>query len=208
MSEQIKAQFFDGIASKWDGWEDLPVLQKKLAEGYENMEIKPDETILDVGCGTGNLTISLLSILGTGGRVVAVDISKAMIEKAKAKVNDNRITWHISNAGSIPEPDGTFDRIICYSVWPHFDDIDLIIQEFVRLIRPQGFLHVWHLNSKETINQIHENAGDAVCKDVLVPAQETAMHLRQHGFEILEIVDNDQKYLVTARKTAGKESLF
>jgi len=46
------------------------------------MGVNPDETVLDVGCGTGNLTGALLARLSATGRVIAVDISPRMIEVA------------------------------------------------------------------------------------------------------------------------------
>jgi ubiquinone/menaquinone biosynthesis C-methylase UbiE len=78
-----KARFFDGIADKWDGWDDLEVLGRRLAAGLEEMGVAPHETVLDVGCGTGNLTKALLARLGPNGRVIAADISPRMVEVAR-----------------------------------------------------------------------------------------------------------------------------
>jgi ubiquinone/menaquinone biosynthesis C-methylase UbiE len=195
-----KQLFFDGISDKWDGWEDIPGLTDKLHTGFLKMGITAEETVMDVGCGTGNLTATLLPLLGTKGRVVAVDISGAMLSLAKEKVRDNRATWHQADAANIPEPNGAIDRVICCSVWPHFDDVDGTVMEFKRLLRQDGMLHVWHLTSKETVNQIHADAGEAVRGDILCPAAETADRLKNHGFDVLEVIDDDCQYLVSARK--------
>lgn len=198
--ETTKIEFFNQIAKKWDRRKNLPELHDNLITGLWKFGISPDETVLDVGCGTGNLSFALLSILGNNGRVVAIDISPAMLEEAKRKIQDPRMTWHLSSACFVPEKDETFDRIICYSVWPHLDNIDNVVAEFDRLLKPRGLLHVWRLNSKEAINQIHAKVGEAVRGDMLVPAEETVAHLEKHGLEILEVVDNENRYLVTARK--------
>ncbi len=202
MNTNPKASFFDGIAEKWDGWEDLDALARKLATGLEELGVGADETVLDIGCGTGNLTLALLARLSTAGRVVAVDISPRMIETARRKVADERVTWHAGDARSLPLMDASCDRIICYSVWPHFDDRAAIIAEFGRVLRPGGYLHVWHLIARERVNEIHAAADAAVRHDLLPPAQETAQLLAGAGFQITSVVENQERYLVTVIKPA------
>lgn len=200
MTVDAKVKFFDGIADKWDGWEDLPVLARKLARGLDELGLTPDEDVLDVGCGTGNLTRALLEKLSQRGRVVAVDISGEMIAKAKEKIIDPRVEWHVADSARLPVDDESIDRIICYSVWPHFDDPSEVTLELMRVLRPKGRLHVWHLSSRSTINGIHTSAGDAVSNDLLAPAEETVRLLEAHGMTPYEIVDDDSRYLVSAAK--------
>lgn len=195
-----KSVYFDGIAEAWDGWDDLEALARKFAAGLEAFGVASDETILDVGCGTGNLTKALLGRLGPRGRVVAVDISPRMVEVAKAKLRDERVTWHLADARSLPLPDAVFDRVMCYSVWPHFDDAAASAAELARVLRPSGSLHVWHLISRARVNEIHASAGPAVQRDVLAPAEQIASVLSTAGFEITEAMDCNTHYLVSACK--------
>ncbi len=197
-----KIAFFDGIADKWDGWEDLDSLPLKLKEALEELGLGPNESVVDVGCGTGNLTKAVLAKLSTKGHVTAVDFSPAMIAAAQKKISDPRVTWHAADVHHLPIADGAADRVICYSVWPHFDDPAVCARELIRILRPGGVLHVWHLASRETINEIHANAGDAVAPDVLHPAEETAALLSEEGMVIKEVIDDDRRYLVTAIKTS------
>jgi len=200
MSATIKAAFFDGIADEWDGWEDLDALSRKLARGLDELGVGRDERVVDIGCGTGNLTRALLDRLSPEGRVLAVDISPRMIAVAKSKVSDARVSWHIANARVLSGSDASFDRVICYSVWPHFDDPGEVAAELRRLLRPGGRLHVWHLLAREKINEIHASAGEAVRGDVLPAATETAALLERAGFEVERSIDDAERYLVTARR--------
>ena len=75
MTSSTRVDFFDGIAERWDGWDDLAELAQKLAAGLDEFGVRAEETVLDVGCGTGNLTRALLAKLSSAGRVIAVDIS-------------------------------------------------------------------------------------------------------------------------------------
>jgi demethylmenaquinone methyltransferase/2-methoxy-6-polyprenyl-1,4-benzoquinol methylase len=200
MSVDAKIKFFDGLADKWDGFEDLVVVADKLSRGLDELGITSDETVIDVGCGTGNLTQALLGKLSQRGRVVAIDISPEMIRKAREKVTDPRVEWHVNDVNRLPLEDGSVDRVICFSVWPHFDDPKKATAELKRILRAGGELHVWHLSSRSTVNEIHASANQAVANDVLVPAAETALFLKNQGLWPYKIVDNQEGYLVSARK--------
>jgi ubiquinone/menaquinone biosynthesis C-methylase UbiE len=200
MSANPRSAFFDGIADKWDGWDDLTVLSRALASGLEELGVGVDETVLDVGCGTGNLTRALLERLSSAGVVHALDISARMIEVARGKVADGRVMWHLADARWLPLGDGACDRVICYSVWPHFEDRRAVAAELTRVLRPGGSLHVWHLSSRQRINEIHASAGEAVRRDMLPPATETAELLAGIGLQVSAVVDAADRYLVTAVK--------
>ena len=200
MTVNHRTDFFDTIADKWDGWEDLPALEKKLADGLGEFGVRADERVVDIGCGTGNLTRALLSRLSPKGKIVAVDISPRMIEVAKRKVSDPRVSWHPTDARRLPIDDAGCDRVFCYSVWPHFDDRAAVAAELGRVLTPGGLLHVWHLIPRERINEIHAGAGEAVRGDVLPPAEETAELLAAAGFRIVTASESDGRYLVTAVK--------
>ncbi len=198
MSVEAKTKFFDGIADKWDGWEDLEEVARKLSRGLDDLGVTANEAIVDVGCGTGNLTQALLNKLSQAGRVLAIDTSNEMVKRATDKISDPRVEWHVGDASHMLIKDSSVDRIICFSVWPHFEDLDAVIEEFKRVLRERGALHVWHLSSRATVNEIHASAGDAVANDLLVPATETAKLLEQHGFVPYDVIDNDERYLVSA----------
>jgi len=201
VSDCAKSAFFDGIADKWDGWEDLGALEHKFFSGFDGFGLGPDETVLDVGCGTGNLTLALLKRLSSQGRVVSMDISPKMIGVAQGKIKDARVTWHVADAQKIPMEDQSCDRVICYSVWPHFEDFDAVAGEISRVLRPSGKIHVWHLIGRDRVNQIHSTAGEAVRKDVLAPASQTGELLSRSGFQVETTIDNDNQYLVTGIKS-------
>ena len=193
-----KSAYFDSIAARWDGWEDLPALDRALAAELASFPVSPAEAVLDVGCGTGNLTRAILSRLSASGKVTAVDISPRMIEAARRKIADPRADWLVADVRSLPLPPASFDRVICFSVWPHIDDPDAAAEEIGRVLKPGGLLHVWHASSRTRINEIHASAGEAVRGDVLPPARETADLLRRHGFQPTTVIDDETRYLVIA----------
>lgn len=202
MNHSGKVDFFDVLADKWDGFEDQSVVREKLDHGLAHLGVSGTETVVDVGCGTGNLTRALLGRLSLSSRVIAVDLSPRMIEVARGKVADARVVWHVGDAGRLPVGDASCDRVVCFSVWPHFEDTPAIAREFARALRPSGRLHVWHMSGRDKVNEIHSAAGEAVRGDVLGPASETAAVLARAGFRVTAQVDTDESYLVTAERVA------
>jgi len=205
MNSDPKRDFFDGIAAKWDGWVKPDVLGAALRRGLERFNVGPNETVIDLGCGTGNLTQALLVRLSDHGRVIAVDFSPRMLDEARRKVRDPRVEWINAAAKSLPLDDASADRIICFSAWPHFSSPHDVTLEMRRALKPGGLLHVWHTESRETINAIHAGAGEAIRQDLLAPATELAQLLEGCGFEVLAAEEDDAHYLVAARKPGEKK---
>jgi len=200
MKEGSKISYFDSIADKWDSFENMEVLQNKLSAELGQMKIACDERILDIGCGTGNLVMALIKKLGESGKIWAVDISKKMLEVAQKKITDLRIHWIQSDAENLPFTEGFFDRVMCFSVWPHFNDKVQAALEIRRVLRRGGTMHIWHLLSRERVNEIHANADESLRGDVLHSSVQTASLLENVGFKIIVALEDNERYLITARK--------
>ena len=92
--------------------------------------------VLDVGCGTGRHTRALVE---AGARVVAIDQSPEMMEKARRKLDGKDVTW-IRHA--LPEPfpfDGEqFDLAVMGLVAEHIADLATVLRELIRVVKPGG----------------------------------------------------------------------
>jgi len=96
---------FDEIASEYDAWYQTPLgayanrLEKKLI--FELAEQKLGETVLDVGCGTGNYSIELAHM---GLEVVGIDPSGNMLKIAREKTEKEGldIKFVLGTAESLP----------------------------------------------------------------------------------------------------------
>jgi ubiquinone/menaquinone biosynthesis C-methylase UbiE len=101
----------------------------------ELLQIAPTADILDVGCGTGNLTAELRR--STSGRVVAIDPAEGMIRQARALYGDLAIDFCL-NSGDGMEYRGEFDTIYCSSTFQWFREPAAALSNFARALRPGG----------------------------------------------------------------------
>jgi SAM-dependent methyltransferase len=88
---------------------------------------------LDLGCGTGN-AIAVLNRLGW--TVTGVDLSDAMLNRARERANDTELIQ--APAEALPFDDSTFDAGV--SLWTHtdVDDFSAVLHEAARVLRPEA----------------------------------------------------------------------
>lgn len=73
----------------------------------ERANVQPNERAIDVGCGTGAITMMLASMVGASGRVLGIDISMPMLERARQRVSDQLpVSFVLADATTYPfEPE-------------------------------------------------------------------------------------------------------
>jgi len=96
----------------------------------------PDGTGLDLGCGDGKLMRILLETSGAYPSLVGVDLDPQETRDATASGVYRRV--HTAPGDRIPEHDASFDFVFSNSVLEHIDDIEPVIAEVARLLRPGG----------------------------------------------------------------------
>lgn len=93
------------------------------------------ERVLDVGCGTGNLTLALrvAKVLPTG-----IDLSASYVEYARRRLADPAVTLDVGDALNLPYADGAFDRALSMLALDVFPEPQRAIAEMSRVTRPGG----------------------------------------------------------------------
>src|SRR5712692_3705939 len=95
----------------------------------------PRGVALDAACGTGRHSAYLASL---GHTVIGVDSSAAMLERAGEKVPGGE--FHEADLCDLPLPDDHVDLVVCALALMHVPDIEPVLAELVRVLRPGGSL--------------------------------------------------------------------
>jgi ubiquinone/menaquinone biosynthesis C-methylase UbiE len=90
--------------------------EKKLRQMTIRLaQLMPWDKVLEIGCGTGTLTLTAKAQVGTSGEVVGIDISPEMVAVASHKATRKGVdvSFQVGSIASIPFPDNRFDVVMC-----------------------------------------------------------------------------------------------
>ena len=124
---------FDAIAPRYD------LVNRLMTFGLDRswrrttvgaLGLPPNSLVLDVACGTGDLTRLAMS---QGHRVIGVDLSAGMLA-----ANGTGAPLVQADCSQLPFPDGTFDGLVCGYALRNFADLAGALAETARVLRPGG----------------------------------------------------------------------
>jgi ubiquinone/menaquinone biosynthesis C-methylase UbiE len=108
----------------------------------EPLGARPGETVVDFGCGPGDVSIELARIVGPSGLVHAFDLNEDLLAMGRASAERagmaDRIRFHQVTDESIDLPERSVDRVVFKSVLLYVPDVDAVLAEAVRVLRPGG----------------------------------------------------------------------
>jgi ubiquinone/menaquinone biosynthesis C-methylase UbiE len=99
-------------------------------------EVAIGDRLLDVATGPGEAAAIALSRVGPRGLVVGVDISPAMLDTARTRLDGQRFWAAAMDAQALAFPDATFDCVVCQLGLMFFPDPARGVAEFRRVLRP------------------------------------------------------------------------
>lgn len=135
---------FEDIAPKYDMMNDILSFRRHKAWRrftMRKMDVQPGQSSLDLCCGTCDWTIALAKA-SVNGRTVGLDFSRNMLDVGQAKVDKQGLNKQISlvqgNAMELPFEDNTFDFITIGFGLRNVPDIDKVLKEMKRVVKPGG----------------------------------------------------------------------
>jgi ubiquinone/menaquinone biosynthesis C-methylase UbiE len=159
---------------------DALVAQAELVDGLQ---------VLDVGCGTGNVTTRVKRACPTV-EVTGIDPDPLALARAQRKAQGTDIRYHRAYAQQLPFDGEKFDRIFSSMMLHHLDD-DVkrdVVQEIHRVLRPSGSAHIVDIGGHPAPDdgivarvlrhhrRTHANLGDAI-----------PLLFRSAGFECIQV---------------------
>jgi len=155
--------------------------------------IASGDRVLDVGCGTGSLTIAAARAAGPTGRVVGIEPGTEMIERARAKARRAKLPIEfVATAGeALPFPDGSFDVVLVSLVLHQLpsDPLHRAMAEIRRVLAPGGRLLAVDLGTpvpgRRTVHS-HGHASVAARGGAAFDLDRVGMLIEHLGLEIVE----------------------
>lgn len=115
---------------------------RRASRTFRHILARPDARVLDLCCGTGDMTFALMRQSEAAGPMIAgADFSHAMLQRASAKSQQRskaRPVWIEADALHLPLPDAHFDLVTSAFGFRNLADYDAGLREIVRVLRPGG----------------------------------------------------------------------
>ncbi len=127
-------------AALYDSWFVPAVFAPMAQHMLDRTDVPPGSRVLDVACGSGIVARSVAPRVGAKGRVVGLDMNRAMLDVARARSAEEglAIEWREGSAQELPFGEGTFDLVLCQHGLQFFPDQPRALAEMYRVLAPGG----------------------------------------------------------------------
>jgi ubiquinone/menaquinone biosynthesis C-methylase UbiE len=143
--DYLPAMTRDWLLPLYDPFTKLLGVSRLHRRLVELAAIEPGHRVLEIGCGTGNLTLRAQR-MHPEADVVGIDPDPLALERARRKAERAGlpVRWDRGKAGELPYPDESVDRVLSAFMFHHLDDTEKksALAEVRRVLRPGGQLHL------------------------------------------------------------------
>lgn len=185
--------FFDRAAPEWAVRSFDGALMEEL---IDRVGLRRGDRVLDLGGGTGHLLAALRRRVGADGAVCMVDLSPEMLRHAADPARCHGALRVCGMVEDLPLAEGGWDAAFCMGLFPHLTDPRAALAGIRRVLVAGGKVAVMHLIGREKLNGLHRQIGGIVAEDLLPPGEEVAGVLREAGFRVEEVRDEENCFQV------------
>ncbi|MGC9197569.1 MAG: ubiquinone/menaquinone biosynthesis methyltransferase [Acidobacteriaceae bacterium] len=147
---------FDSIAPRYDLLNHLLSMGldrrwwRRAAQSFRGVLKRPEALVLDLCCGTGDLTAALLRLRPEGAApITGLDFSTAMLDRARSKYSGANVQWIQGDAMHLPYPDGSFDLVTSAFGFRNLTNYAEGLAEIYRVLTPGGQIGILEANQPD-----------------------------------------------------------
>ncbi len=192
--------YFNQLSATW------PIAHEGDEEIYAHLQtfgIADRDRVLDIGCGPGRLACLLTKMIGPEGLLVEADFAEGMLKVARSQQRPG--TYICTDVCHLAFRANTFDKIVCFSTFPHIQAPLDALREMHRILKPGGRLLILHTCCSRRLNAFHSQLNGVVAADQLPRAHELKVMMQQTAFKSVKVIENPQVYWVEAAKPDDQE---
>ncbi|MER5280775.1 methyltransferase domain-containing protein [Streptomyces sp. NPDC002809] len=189
-------EFFTARAANWDTR--FPDDGPAFATAIASLGLRPGDTVLDAGCGTGRAMPALRAAVGPRGGVLGADLTVAMLESAVRAGRGSSGLLVQADAARLPLRSGTLDAVFAAGLISHLSQPGPDLAELARVVRPGGLLALFHPIGRAALAARHGRQitdGDLRAEPNLGPL------LARSGWRLTLYVDEESRFLALAERT-------
>lgn len=153
-------------------------------------DLRPGETAVDLGSGAGVDVFLAASLVGPAGRVVGVDMTPAMVERARGVASSRRIdnvSFFLAPIERLPLPDAAADVVLSNCVINLSPDKPAVFAEAFRVLKPGGRLAISDIVQEWELEPLE---GDCGCVEGAMVRAAFLETIREAGFRELRITED------------------
>lgn len=186
-------KFFNDIASSWDNMEIIPFEHKKWI--LDQVNIKENDLVLDIACGTGVISKMINDI--SKNKVIGIDISKNMIDIAKAKYKDDSSLTFIHIDLFDLDESNKYDLAIIYNAYPHFLEPTKLSNKLSKILKENGRFAILHSLSRADLEKHHSSVSN-ISRSLKEP--EIEFDYFKNEFKLEKAIEGDNFYILIGVK--------
>ncbi|MFJ6134903.1 class I SAM-dependent methyltransferase [Kitasatospora sp. NPDC092286] len=187
-------EFFATRAADWDAR--FPDDGPRYAAAIAELGLRPGQSVLDAGCGTGRALPLLRAAVAAEGRVFGADVTPEMLQQAATR-HPGTATLLLADCARLPLPGAALDAVFAAGLISHLPDPARTLRELARVTRPGAVLALFHPVGRAALAARH---GRALTPDDLRAEPRLRPLLAAAGWHLDSYTDRDDRYLALATR--------
>jgi SAM-dependent methyltransferase len=190
------------FAPRAAGWErHFPDDDPSYAAAVAELALRPEQTALDAGCGTGRALPHLRTAVGPTGHVLGFDLTSEMLAAARRHGRHADALLVLADARRLPLPTGSVDGGFAAGLLPHLPDPGQGLAELARVIATGGRLVLFHPSGRAALAARH---GRRLREDDLLAHDPLRHRLQRTGWWLVRYDDGPDRFLAVAERVSPR----